>query len=185
MKHLKTTLTTALILTALSGCQQVGDVLDGANTILSGVNNVLSGQPTTTGNNNAAVMTSSTRNSISQALSRAVPNRGAAPLFNDAKPAIANYIGLIACGTSTSRLTRYSSPNSSEPNPLGMPQRDMFHHTSGCLNVLRVNQIKRLAANTVAFNVEYISPQSEEVVRKTYHAVKQPDGEWLFNFWGL
>jgi hypothetical protein len=183
MKHLKTTLTTALILAALSGCQQVGDVLDGANTILSGVNNVLSGQPTTTGNNNAAVMTSSTRNSISQALSRAVPDRDTAPLFNDAKPAIANYIGLIACGASSARLQRYSAPGTQSGN-LALPHGNMEHHTGGCLRILRVNNIRKLAANALSFDVYYMSPQSEEVVRRTHRAIKQPDGEWLFNFYG-
>ena len=60
----------------------------------------------------------------------------------------------------------------------------MEHHTGGCLRILRVNNIRKLAANTLSFDVYYMSPQSEEVVRRTHRAIKQPDGEWLFNFYG-
>ena len=53
------------------------------------------------------------------------------------------------------------------------------------VKILRIEKIKKLAANTVSFQTVYMSPQSEEVVRKTHFAVKQPSGEWLFNFWGI
>ena len=66
-----------------------------------------------------------------------------------------------------------------------MPQHEMYHHKSGCLKILRIEKIKKLAVNTVSFQTVYMSPQSEEVVRKTQFAVKQPSGEWLFNFWGI
>ncbi|MDD7544600.1 hypothetical protein [Actinobacillus porcinus] len=132
-----------------------------------------------------AGVSSSAQASVDAAVNNAKPNSNAKALFNQAKPAISKYVALIACNTPTSTLSAYSDPDSSEPNGLGMPQHLMFHHKSGCLNVLRIDGIKKLAANTVEFQVVYISPQSEETTRKTMHAIKQPSGEWLFDFWGL
>lgn len=166
---------TALMCFGLGGCQVVTDTLSTVNGALNSVSSVISG----------TAITSSAQSSVDRAVNSAKPERNATNLFNQAKPAISKYIALIACNTPTKQLAAYSDPDSTEPNGLGMPQHEMFHHKSGCLNVLRIERIKKLAANTVEFQTVYISPQSEEVVRKTHHAVKQPSGEWLFDFWGL
>ncbi|MDH2999225.1 hypothetical protein A1D23_03780 [Chelonobacter oris] len=60
------------------------------------------------------------------------------------------------------------------------PFNAMSYHKSGCLDILRINNIKRKAANVVYFKVQYISPQSQESTGWGYEAIKQPDGEWLF-----
>lgn len=180
MRAVRTILSTALLITALSDCQNVADILEEVNNLTTSVNEFANGQPISS---KIAPMSSGTSASITQSLNRAVPNRGAAPLFNDAKPAIANYIGLIACGASSGRLQRYSAPGTQSGN-LALPHGNMEHHTGGCLRILRVNNIRKLAANALSFDVYYMSPQSEEVVRRTHRAIKQPDGEWLFNFYG-
>lgn len=159
----------------LSGCQAITDTLSTVNGALTSVNSVLSG----------TAVTQETQLSVDNALNKAKPNSSAKNLFDQAKPSISKYIALIACNTPTKQLAAYSDPDSIEPNGLGMPQHQMSHHKSGCLNVLRIEGIKKLAANTVEFKTVYISPQSEEAVRNTHHAIKQPSGEWLFDFWGL
>lgn len=164
-----------LVCSGLTACQVVTDTLSTVNGALSSVNSVLSG----------TAVTQAAQSSVDNALNKAKPDNSAKTLFNQAKPAISKYVALVACNTPTKQLAAYSDPDSIEPNGLGMPQHDMLHHKSGCLNVLRIEKIKKLAANTVEFQVVYISPQSEETVRKTHHAVKQPSGDWLFDFWGL
>lgn len=164
-----------LICFSLTGCQAVSDTLATVNGALNSVNSVLSG----------TAVTSTAQSSADSAVNKARPNSSAKTLFDQAKPSISKYVALIACNTPTSQLARYSDPDSSVPNGLGMPQHTMSHHKSGCLNILRIEGIKKLAANAVEFQTVYISPQSEETVRKQHHAIKQPSGEWLFDFWGL
>lgn len=165
----------ALMCFGLSGCQVVTDTLSTVNGALSSMNSALSG----------TAVTSAAQSSVDSAVNKAKASQDAKILFNQAKPAISKYVALIACNTPTKQLAAYSDPDSIEPNGLGMPQHNMSHHKSGCLNVLRIERIKKLAANTVEFQAVYVSPQSEEVVRKTHHAIKQPSGDWLFDFWGL
>ncbi|MGX2951264.1 hypothetical protein ACWIUA_10235 [Ursidibacter sp. B-7004-1] len=165
----------AIICSSLTGCKIVTDTLSTVNGALSSVNSVLSG----------TAVSSTAQSSVDNALNRSKPSNSVKALFNQAKPAISKYVALIACNTPTSALAAYSDPDSTVPNGLGMPQNEMNHHKSGCLNVLRIEGIKKLAANSVEFQVVYVSPQSEETVRRRHHAIKQPSGEWLFDFWGL
>ena len=167
-----------LLCLGLTGCQAVTDTLSTVNSALGSVNSALYGVTRSTVSNETQI-------SSDNAVKNAKAENSAKILYNQAKPAISKYVALIACSSDTSQLTAYSDPDSMEPNGLGMPQHEMYHHKSGCLKILRIEKIKKLAANTVSFQTVYMSPQSEEVVRKTHFAVKQPSGEWLFNFWGI
>ena len=75
MRAVRTILSIALLMTALSGCQNVADILEEVNNLTTSVNEFANGQPISS---KSAPMSSGTSASITQSLNRAVPNRGAA-----------------------------------------------------------------------------------------------------------
>lgn len=153
----------------LTGCQQMLDTTKGINSALTSLNNGVSG----------VYVDEGTKQSISAAANKATPAADASTMYQDAKPAIEKFTGLVACGASERQIAAYVDPDKGSSNILP-PLLNMSYHKSGCLNVLRINGIKSKAANTLYFKVQYISPQSEESVNRNYLAIKQPDGEWLF-----
>ena len=91
-------------------------------------------------------------------------------------------MALIACGAESKETAQYTDPDTSP----GMQTGVMFllnYHKSGCLDVTRINGIKKQSNNAVSFMVTYTSPQSGESVRKEYTAIKQPDNDWLFRWY--
>lgn len=108
-------------------------------------------------------------------------SRETARMIASARPAIENMIGLVACGADSKRMARYTDPSSSTGLYL-RPQTGMTYHKSGCLNPVRVAGWEKLSANAIRFEVDYVSPQSEEGTRQRYTAVQQPGGEWLFKW---
>lgn len=178
----KAAILSAIVLT-LSACQAVNDTLASVNGVLGAANSALSGSGSTSGAGNAGVglVTSTVRASVQSALSQAQPDNNVRALFNEAKPAIENVIGRIACGANKNSLTVYTDPDHSTAT-FSSPLWYMNHHKSGCLNVLRIHNVKKKAANAVFFVVDYQSPQSEETARREYTAIKQPGGEWLFQW---
>lgn len=163
---------TILIFANLIGCEAINDTLSTVNSTLGSVNSVLSGTS----------VSSQAQSSVNNALARAKMNKEALALFNDAKPTINKMLSLSACLTSSeSRQFRiYSDPDHLFSGL--MPQSFMHYHKSGCVDVTRITAFKKIANNTLQFTVYYTSPQSGGTVTKTYQAIKQPDGEWLFNF---
>ncbi|MGV6988282.1 hypothetical protein ACWA5Z_04705 [Testudinibacter sp. P80/BLE/0925] len=172
-------LTTVMLCFTLAGCQQMLEASRSMRAALENINTGLSG----------AYVEQTTQNSIDSTLNNAKPNSAVKALFNDAKPTMNKVLGLLAClpdgSHSNSQLMIYSDPDSIEPHSRVKPQSNMSYHKSGCLNVSRVIGFKKLAANTFEFKVYFTSRQSGETVNKRYHAIKQPGGEWLFDFWGL
>ncbi len=168
--------------TVLMGCQGLQQV----NSALGSVNNVLgviSG--TATGSSRSGegsvYVTPEAKTSVKTALNKSRARNDARRLFNEAKPSIENILGLIACGARGSQIGAYTDPDAFT-NSFVTPFLTMDYHKSGCLDILRVNNIQKKAANAVKFSVDYRSPQSQETARRKYTAIKQPDGEWLFNW---
>ncbi|MGN5479480.1 hypothetical protein ACTMU2_29060 [Cupriavidus basilensis] len=101
-------------------------------------------------------------------------------MIADARPAIERHgCGLAACGAESRRMLQYTDPDSSQMNYVS-PMVGLNYHKSGCLNPIRVAGWQKRSANAIGFVVDYMSPQSEEGARRSYIAVKQPSGEWLF-----
>lgn len=157
----------------LTGCQAVTDTLSTVNSALGSVNSALSG----------TMISPSAQASADNSVNSAKPNSGAKALYNQAKPAISKYVAAVACNN-VNQLRIYADPDSTSPSEISLPQIHMRHHKSGCLNVSRIEKIEKKAANAVLFQVVYVSPQSEEVDRVRHSAIKQPNGEWLFNYFG-
>ncbi len=144
----------------------------------------MTGTTSNTGTSSSNIyVTTQAKASVIAAINKAHANNSAKRLFNEAEPAIVKVISRIACGMKGSRIRAYSDPDASTLSFL-TPLSGMDYHKSGCLNVLRINGIQKKSANAVKFFVDYISPQSEETQRRSYTAIKQPSGEWLFD-WGL
>ncbi|VTU06619.1 Uncharacterised protein [Actinobacillus indolicus] len=101
-------------------------------------------------------------------------------LFNDAKPTIEKMVASVACMASSEQMQRYADPEAGIHVELSYKFQ---YHKSGCANVLRLNNITKKTANAFSFSVYYISPQSEETVKRDYTAIKQPEGEWLFKWY--
>lgn len=178
MRKIKYLLAVTLPL-SLTACQGVNDVLQGVNSTLGAVNDVLGGTVgALSGSTGGGVsIDSKTQASAVSATNKAVANSSVKKLFNDAKPSIEKFVATSACVTSQSQLRRFMDPETSFlPNPLN----SVSYHKSGCLNVLRINNVQKKTANAFTFTVYYISPQSEETKTYDYTAIKQPEGEWLF-----
>ena len=162
-----------LLCLGLTGCQAVTDTLSTVNSALGSVNSALSG----------TMISANDQNSADNSVQNAKPNSGAKALYNEAKPAISKYVAAVACNNEN-LLKIYADPDSTAPSEIILPQIRMHHHKSGCLNISRIEKIEKKAANAILFQVVYVSPQSEEVDRVRHSAIKQPNGEWLFNYFG-
>lgn len=163
----------------LTACQGVNDVLAGVNSTLGAVNSVLSGTTSSAGSS-AVYVDSKTQASAVNAANKAAANGDARKMFNDAKPTIEKLVATSACATDQSQVKRFADPDGSGLLPL--PMTYVSYHKSGCMNVLRINNVKKITSNAFSFTVYYISPQSEETKKHDYQAIKQPEGEWLFKW---
>ena len=163
----------------LVGCQAVNDTLGAVNGALSTVNSVLSG---TSSSSSSVYVSSQTQASVAQASARAkAESQAAQRLFNEAKPQIDKVVALIACGAGSKETAQYTDPDHSSGMQTGV-MSSLRYHKSGCLDVTRINGIKKQSNNAVSFMVTYTSSQSGESVREKYTAIKQPDNEWLFRW---
>lgn len=160
---------------SLTGCETLNSSLESINSVL--------GSTSTSSNSHSVSIPDSLTTSIQSSIQKSIKNENASirSMVVDASPRISEVTGKLACGVDYSTLGRYSTTNS-KPHPFLPPKRDMSYHTGGCLDVYRVHSWKKLAANSLGFSVDYISPSSEEVVKRNYIIIKQPDGEWLYNW---
>ncbi|MCL2345607.1 MAG: hypothetical protein FWC58_07110 [Desulfobulbus sp.] len=108
------------------------------------------------------------------------PDQKLNQMIASAQPTIEKVVGLIACGAKGNRLGQYTDPGSSASMVFVSPLITMQYHKSGCLNPIRVAGWEKKSANALSFIVDYVSPQSEESVRRNYTVIQQPTGEWLF-----
>jgi hypothetical protein len=88
---------------------------------------------------------------------------------------IANYNGLS--------LNIYAAPNHQFPgsNYLSPMSGARYHDKNSCLTILRLQGITAPALNALRFEAVYLAEDSGESVIKEHEAVRQPDGQWLFN----
>ncbi len=170
----------ALACLSLTACQGVNDVLSSVNSTLGAVNSVLSGSPSSSSSSSTVYIDSKTQASVTTAANKAKASKDAMKLFNDAKPTIEKMVASVACMASSEQMQRYADPEAGIHVELSYKFQ---YHKSGCANVLRLNNITKKTANAFSFSVYYISPQSEETVKRDYTAIKQPEGEWLFKWY--
>lgn len=170
-----------LLTFSLSGCESLNSGLNAINESVSSLGSVFGSDTSTTSNSMRIpeALTASIQNAIQKSI--AYEKADMQNMVTDASPRIAEVTGKLACGVEYTTLGRYATPQS-KPHPYVRPSRDMNYHTGGCVDVLRIHSWKKLAANSLSFSIDYISPSSEEVVKKNYIIVKQDDGEWLYNW---
>ncbi|MCP3018260.1 hypothetical protein [Cupriavidus basilensis] len=169
----------------ISGCQDLNSGLASVNQALGTVNTTLGSRTNGTYGNSSAGTIVYVPHEIKQRTANAI-TAGQAQEINrmiaDARPAIENMVALSACGASNSRMTQFTDPNSGTW-AFHSPLSGMQYHKSGCLNPVRIAGWQRRTANAISFAADYVSPQSEESTRRTYTAIKQPNGEWLFQWY--
>ncbi|QIM63021.1 hypothetical protein A1D29_06805 [Pasteurellaceae bacterium Orientalotternb1] len=170
----------ACLTLSLTACQGVNDVLAGVNNTLGAVNSALGGSSSSSSDSSAVYVDSKTQASVVSAANKAAANGDVRKMFNEAKPAIEKMVATTACTDNASQLKRFADPDGTGYLPY--PIQHMMYHKSGCTNVLRINNVKRITSNAFYFTVYYISPQSEETKTYLYRAIKQPEGEWLFQY---
>lgn len=55
---------------------------------------------------------------------------------------------------------------------------DQYHDGRYCLDVLRITDYAKPAANALSFKVYYISPQSQRARRQTFELMRSTEGPW-------
>lgn len=177
--HLLSRSVFACLMLSLTACQGVNDVLAGVNSTLGAVNSALGGTSSSSGSS-AVYIDSKTQASVVNAANKVAAKGDVRKMFNEAKPAIEKMVGTTACTVNGDQLKRFADPDGTGYLPY--PIQHMMYHKSGCTYVLRINNVKKITSNAFYFTVYYISPQSEETKTYLYRAIKQPEGEWLFQY---
>jgi hypothetical protein len=123
---------------------------------------------------------------VQQEIGKNVPNAKLRPMVTEATPAIAAFIGQLACVLNpdgASALNAHAAPGEDLHNRyVGMhPLRlTKYHDRSTCMSVSRVHGWKAPANNALEFEVVYKADDSGEVSKLSHEAIRQPDGAWLF-----
>lgn len=121
-----------------------------------------------------------------QEISKNVGNNKIRPLVSEAAPAIAAFIGQLACmvdPTGGSALNAHAAPGIDLQNRyVGLrPMRlAKYHDKSSCMSVSRVHGWASPANNALQFEVVYKADDSGEISKLSHEAVRQADGTWLF-----
>lgn len=170
---------TCFCVISLAGCEAINSSINAVNETLSSMNNS-SGNASGGNTNHSVTVPDSVKQATVSAFTTA-PNNQIQNLVNDAKPTIIEMVSKAACGTDNSVMGRYTDPDSYTSMYVD-PMIGMRYHKTGCLNPIRIQGWEKASANALRFSVVYMSPQSEETTRRSYTAVKQPDGTWLFQW---
>lgn len=158
----------------ISGCAEMDTTLKNVNNTLAATNNTLAGI---------------TEQDVSK-VTKPLPNKEAVANMQEAMPTINKTLSIIACAEKESvktyvsyqnRAMRYATSDS-DKQMVFLPIFAMKNHRSGCLNIERIDSYKQIAKNAFSFNALYVSPQSEESKSIQYKMLKEPSGEWLFQF---
>ena len=121
-----------------------------------------------------------------QEISKNVMNNKIRPLVSEAAPAIAAFIGQLAClseHSGASALNVHAAPDTDLQNRyVGLrPMRlAKYHDKASCMSVSRVHGWKSPANNALQFEVVYKADDSGEISKLSHEAVRQADGVWLF-----
>lgn len=170
----------SVLVLLLSGCKTLEEV----NSGLEQINGALSGKPNTQTTSATPAPTSNklikSTQDISATFVRPKDTKINAKI-KQAEPSIVDLISATACDTLSPKgsLKRYwENPNTN--NMYVSPTIGMNYHKSGCVNVIRVNGWTMPAKNVVKFNVSYESPTTGEGTSRSFTAIEQDDGSWLF-----
>ena len=119
-------------------------------------------------------------------ISKNVTNNKIRPLVSEAAPAIAAFIGQLACmvdDTGASALSAHAAPGTDlqnryvEMRPMRLAK---YHDKSSCMSVSRGHGWKAPANNALQFEVLYKADDSGEISKLSHEVVRQADGAWLF-----
>ncbi|AGH81352.1 hypothetical protein PCNPT3_07070 [Psychromonas sp. CNPT3] len=174
-----------IILATITGCvNTLDDLNSGLASINTTLNNTTLNNTTlnNTTNNNVKKLSPSELDRLDNLLLVSSKNDAVRSAINEAKVNIKAAISLDACSASRNKMTKYAAPGSMIKY-YRPPMSSMRYHNSDanqCLNVVRVQGMKMLAKNAMAFEVTYESKISDEVATMKYRMLKQPSGEWLF-----
>lgn len=122
---------------------------------------------------------------IEAALQFDSPNTALTRAVKEARSVIASFLGIHSClpGYDASSLNIYAAPGKIYPNnnyiQSPMPQM-RSHDKSSCLTVKRVHGWTMPTANSLRFEVVYISDSSGESGKSFHKLQRQANGEWLF-----
>lgn len=134
-----------------------------------------------------AVATPQQQKAIERAIPKSIPNEQLRKMVAEASPAIAEFVGRLAClaeHTGASALNEYAAPDANLHNRyVGLrPMRSaQYHNKAACMSVSRIHGWSAPANNALRFEVIYKSDESGEASKLTHEAIKQPDGIWLFS----
>lgn len=123
---------------------------------------------------------------IDSALEFNAPNTTLTQAVSEAKSTIGPFLKLHSClsGYNASSLNIYAAPGKLYPNnnyPHSLIPQMRGHDKSSCLTVQRVHGWIMPSANTLRFEVVYLSDSSGESGKSHHEMQKQANGEWLFS----
>lgn len=123
---------------------------------------------------------------IDSALQFNAPNTTLTQAVSEAKSTIGPFLKIHSClsGYNASSLNVYAAPGKLYPNnnyPHSLIPQMRGHDKSSCLTVQRILGWTMPSANTLRFEVVYLSDSSGESGKSHHEVQKQPNGEWLFS----
>lgn len=107
-----------------------------------------------------------------------------------AAPLIERLIRTSACGVNDTAW-RALNRDAVTPSNYGPSQgyvargEDQYHDPRYCQDVLRLSDVRKPAANALAFTVYYISPQSQAAHHQTFELLRTPEGAWMVKTIGM
>ncbi|MDR6115801.1 MULTISPECIES: hypothetical protein [unclassified Sphingomonas] len=107
-----------------------------------------------------------------------------------AAPLIERLIRTSACGVNDTAW-RVLNRDAVTPSNYGPSQgyvargEDQYHDPRYCQDVLRLSDVRKPAANALAFTVYYISPQSQAAHHQTFELLRTPEGAWMVKTIGM
>lgn len=127
-----------------------------------------------------------------QALTALVDRTALPARVKDARAALApvlqQWLERMACMNhyqAAKSLAEFAAPGSLLANryTAGYPMSQMeYHDRNQCLDVLRIQGWQAPADNALRFELIYKAADSGEAATTKHEVVRQPDGNWLFNF---
>ena len=129
-----------------------------------------------------APITAAQNSAIGERIGHAPPNlRGD---VEAARPVLTRYLAKLSCITDDimgkSPLQAELGPGALGLNQIVAPMAAMRNHDRGsCVDGLRLQAWRRLAANTFKLEAVYVASDSGETQTREHVARRQPDGEWL------
>lgn len=113
------------------------------------------------------------------------PNVQIAQDVRDANTLIERLAQTGACAVNASAWNAFNreslTPTSwSSDYTMHVPRNgDQYHDGRYCLDVIRITDYAKPAANALSFKVYFISPQSQRATNQTFELIRSTEGPWL------